>query len=114
MPAIGAALFRKVLPFLFLLVISSCQSKQKNMATQTSVKGILQDSAGRPVPNAVVMIVDGSHEFNDMAAVTNDSGEFALPNVMVPGRYVLQIQGESVTQTMEVNLLDSSALRIRL
>ncbi len=84
------------------------------MATQTSVSGILQDSAGRPVSNAVVMIVDGSHEFNDMAAVTNDSGEFALPNVMVPGRYVLQIQHENGSQTREVNLSDTSALKIRL
>jgi hypothetical protein len=49
-----------------------------------------------------------------MAAVTNDSGEFALPNVVVPGRYVLQIQGENGTHTKEVNLSDTSALKIRL
>ncbi len=115
MPVIGAALYRKVLPFLFLLTaFFACQPNQNNMANQTSVKGVLEDSTGRPVPNAVVMIVDGSHEFTDMAAVTNDSGEFALPNVVVPGRYVLQIQGENGTHSREVNLADSSSLRIRL
>lgn len=82
------------------------------MEQRISVKGSLQDSMGRPLGNAVVMITEGSHEFNDMASVTNDSGEFYLSNIVVPGRYVLQIEGASQTKKKEVNLTDSSSLQL--
>jgi hypothetical protein len=102
------------LPFFLLLFAVSCKSKHPQMEQRLSVKGILLDTAGRPVPNAVVMIADGSHEFNDMASVTNDSGEFYLSNVVVPGRYVLQIEDNSGTKTKEVNLTDTSSIRLTL
>lgn len=82
------------------------------METRTSVKGILQDSTGRPVAHAVVMITGGSHEFNDLASVTNDSGEFYLSNVVVPGSYMLQIEGNSQSKTKEVTLSDSTPIRL--
>lgn len=82
------------------------------MEKRFSVKGILQDATGRPLGNAVVMITDGSHEFNDMASVTNDSGEFYLSNVVVPGRYVLQIEGANQSKTKEVNLTDSTSIML--
>ncbi|HVF96129.1 MAG TPA: carboxypeptidase-like regulatory domain-containing protein [Flavisolibacter sp.] len=82
------------------------------MEKRSSVKGILRDASGQPVKEAVVMITDGSHEFNDMASVTNDSGEFYLSNVVVPGRYTLQIAGPAQTVTKEVSVTDSSAINI--
>ena len=82
------------------------------METRISVKGILQNTAGRPVKDVVVMIAGGSHEFNDMASVTNNSGEFYLSNVVVPGTYTLQIQGDTQSKTTEVHLSDSSTIRI--
>lgn len=102
------------LPFLLLLLtIFSCTSNEAKVETRLSVKGILQDTAGRPIANAVVMITGGSHEFNDMASVTNDSGEFYLSNVVVPGRYTLQIEGENGTKKEEVDLKDSTAFHLR-
>ena len=83
------------------------------MSTRTSVTGTLQDSAGQPVKEAVVMITSGSHEFNDIASVTNNSGEFRLSNVVIPGTYVLQISGNNQTQTREISLTDSSNIRIK-
>jgi hypothetical protein len=88
----------------FLYAIYSCNSKTKSMETRGSVKGILKDESGKPVRDAIVMIVDGSSDFNDMASVSNDEGEFYISNVVIPGRYVLQIQGNDQQKRKEVNL----------
>lgn len=82
------------------------------METRSSVKGVLQDASGKPVKEATVMITGGSYEFNDMASVTNDSGEFYLSNVVVPGTYTIQIEGANKSITKEVILKDSSTIRI--
>ncbi len=79
---------------------------------RTSVKGVLHDTAGRPVKEAVVMIVDGSSEFNDIASVTDDSGVFYLSNIAVPGRYVLQIQGANGSKTTEVHLQNNEPIEV--
>jgi hypothetical protein len=82
------------------------------MSTQT-VKGILSDQSGRPVSDAIVMIVDGSSDFNDIASVSNEKGEFYISNVAVPGRYVLQIQNGGNQMKKEVQLTSSdSTVRI--
>ena len=83
------------------------------MESRSSIKGILQDSAGRPLSNAVVMITGGTHSFNDMASITNDSGEFYLSNVVVPGAYTLQIEANNESKKKEVNVSDTQTLRIR-
>jgi hypothetical protein len=83
------------------------------METRGTVKGILTDSSGKAVNDAIVMIVDGSSEFNDMASVSNDKGEFYLSNIVLPGRYVLQIQDNSHKVNKEVNLQSKdSVLRV--
>ncbi|MDB5191871.1 MAG: hypothetical protein JWQ96_1434 [Segetibacter sp.] len=74
------------------------------METRGTVKGILHDSSGTPIPHAIVMIVDGPSDFNDMASVSNDNGEFYISNVVIPGRYVLQIQENNQQKRKEVNL----------
>ena len=74
------------------------------MESRGTVKGILQDSSGRPVTDAIIMIVDGSAAFNDIASVSNEKGEFFISNVVLPGRYVLQIQNNSQQKQQEVNL----------
>ena len=62
--------------------------------------------------NAVVMVTGGSHEFNEIASVTNANGEFSLPSLVVPGRYTLQIEGENRSVTKEVDLRDSTTIRL--
>ncbi len=103
-----------ILPSLFLLfviIVAILQfKKEKKMPVSSSVKGIVQNKAGRPVAGAIVMITKGSHGFNDMASVSNEQGEFFLSNIVIPGQYVLQIQHDngSVTKTINVQSADSS------
>lgn len=82
------------------------------METRSSVRGVLRDASGRPVKEATVMITGGSHEFNDMASITNDSGEFHLSNVVIPGEYTLQIEGNGQSITKQVNLKDTSDISV--
>ena len=98
--------------FLFCL-LQACQQKTTKMETRLSVKGYLQDASGKPIPGAVVMITDGTFEFNDMASVTNDSGEFNLSNIVVPGNYTLQIEANNQSKTKKVNLSGSDAITIQ-
>src|SRR5829696_1184229 len=88
--------------FFLLFIAVSCNSKPTVMENRLSVKGILQDSSGQPIRDAAVMITDGPHEFNDMASMTNDSGEFYLSNIMVPGKYTLQIEANNQSKKKEV------------
>ncbi|HVE62119.1 MAG: carboxypeptidase-like regulatory domain-containing protein [Chitinophagaceae bacterium] len=80
------------------------------METRGSVKGILQDESGKPVQDAIVMIVDGPSDFNDIASVSNEKGEFYISNVVIPGRYVLQIQGNDQQKRKEVNLSSTDSV----
>jgi Carboxypeptidase regulatory-like domain len=101
-----------ILSLLFIVTVIftllQCNNK-KNMAVRKSVKGIIQNKAGEPVTDAIVMIIDGSEEFNDIASVSGDDGEFFLSNIVVPGRYVLQIQhkGNAITKEINVQLADT-------
>ena len=83
------------------------------METRISVRGVLQDATGKPIANATVMIVDGSSEFNDIASITNDSGEFHLSNLVVPGNYTLQIEANNQSKTRQVNLTGGDTITIR-
>lgn len=74
------------------------------METRGTVKGILRDETGKPVSGAIVMIVSGTSEFNDLASVSGDNGEFQLSNIVIPGSYVLQIQNNNQQKRKEVNL----------
>lgn len=74
------------------------------MVTTGSVKGILKNKQGMPVADAAVMIREGSHEFNDMASISNAQGEFFVSGIAIPGTYVLQINHSSGTTTKEINI----------
>jgi Carboxypeptidase regulatory-like domain len=92
-----------------VIITSLIQYKKQKMPARSSVKGIVQNKAGRPVADAIVMITKGSHEFNDMASVSNEKGEFFLSNIVIPGQYVLQIQHNNgnVVKTINVQSADS-------
>lgn len=98
---------------LFLFLPFACKPKQPKMETRLSIKGFLKDAAGRPVRDATVMIADGNHEFNDMASITNDSGEFRLSNVVVPGTYTLQIEANNESKRKQVNLTGADVITIK-
>ena len=80
------------------------------METKATVKGILHDQSGKPINDAIVMIVSGPGEFNDLASVSNENGEFKLPNVVIPGNYVLQIQNDGQQKTKQVNFQNKDTI----
>jgi hypothetical protein len=96
------------------LLLASCHSTNNKMETG-SVKGILSDSAGSPVEDAVVMIVEGPGDFNDIASVSNENGEFYMSNIEIPGQYVLQIRRNDSMIKKQVNVQSKdSVLKINL
>lgn len=84
--------------------------KTKKMETRGSVKGILKNNTGKPVADAVVMIKDGSHEFNDIASVSNSQGEFFVSGIVIPGTYTLQIEHATGSITKEINVQSADSV----
>ena len=75
---------------ILLLCFCNCNhSNNKNytMPIIKSVKGTAYNQQGKPLTDAVVMITDGSHSFQDMASISNEKGEFYLDNLTLPGSY---------------------------
>ena len=89
---------------LFVIITLLHYTKNSTMDTNSSVKGIILNSAGMPVTDAIVMIKEGSHEFNDMASVSNENGEFFVSNIFIPGRYVLEIKHNDSSITKEIDI----------
>ncbi|RPD46005.1 hypothetical protein DRJ53_14615 [Paracnuella aquatica] len=100
-----------IIPAFFLFI--GCIAKSDKMATTGTVKGILVNSSGQPIADAVVMVAGGTGSFTDMAAITDENGAFYLSNITLPGSYSLQVQtgGASVQKNVQ---LTSSADTIRL
>lgn len=73
-----AGLILMILLFLALLMVFYPTSKSGKMQTRSSVKGIVYDTAGMPVENATVMIIDGADDFEDIASISNEKGEFFI------------------------------------
>jgi Carboxypeptidase regulatory-like domain len=74
------------------------------MEMRGSIKGVLKTNAGMPVSDAVIMIKEGSHEFNDIASVSNSDGEFYVSGIVIPGRYTLQVEHANGSFTKEINV----------
>jgi hypothetical protein len=84
-------------------------------STTTSVRGVLYKSAtGAPVEGAIVMIAEGSYEHPDIAAQTDEQGNFSLPDLQVPGTYTLLINYSNESKRLTVNITKDSVLRIPL
>lgn len=101
----------------FLIAYWSIQNNNLHMSTGTtaSVKGVLYESAtGAPVAGAIVMITEGSYEHPDIAAQTDDQGNFSLPALRIPGSYTLLINYSNQSKTVNVNIANDSVLRIPL
>jgi hypothetical protein len=106
-----ATKWRRVkLPAIIFVYVNFNGNKKNNMQTTGSVKGILKDKQGMPVADAAVMIKEGSHEFNDMASISNGQGEFFVSGIVIPGRYVLQIEHGNGTTIKEINVQSKDTL----
>ncbi len=104
-----ALILLSLISAIFIIVFFQTNKKSK-MQTTGSVKGILKNKQGMPVADAAVMIKEGSHEFNDMASVSNGQGEFFVSGIVIPGRYVLQIEHSSGTTVKEINVQSNDTL----
>jgi uncharacterized GH25 family protein len=85
----------------FFIFVSCNNQPQQHMQTAKSIKGILLDSSGKPVANAVIMVIDAPQEFNDIASVSNERGEFSLLD-STPGKYTIQINYDNQSTNKEV------------
>jgi Carboxypeptidase regulatory-like domain len=99
-------IFVLLIIIVFLLYIN----QEKKMENRGTIKGILQNTSGQPIADAVVMIKEGSAAFNDIASVSNEQGEFFVSGIVIPGRYVLQIQHENGTITKEINVSSADTI----
>lgn len=112
-PLPGAGTLKTALLFFVLLSLQACTSNNSHMETRTTVKGILHDASGKPVSNAIVMIAQGRHPHHDIASVTNDSGEFYLSDIVVPGDYVLLIKTDSGSRQQSVSLTGDEQIQLQ-
>ena len=72
------------------------------MPGKVTISGVVTDQSLQPQEDVIVMIIDGSHEFPDLAAVTNEKGQFQLPGLETPGDYTLQFKKDEKTQTKKI------------
>ena len=85
----------------FFIFVSCNNQPHQHMQTTNSIKGILKDSAGKPVANAVIMVIDAPQEFSDIASESNERGEFSLLDSK-PGKYTIQINHDNILVNKEV------------
>lgn len=74
---------------------SGCVSQGKRTG---SIEGIVTDSEGDPVAELRVFIVSGTTSFQEIAAITNEEGQYAIGNVP-PGTFevaVYNTEGERI------------------
>jgi hypothetical protein len=96
---------------LFAVIITPVNFKaEKKMEKHGSIKGILKNKAGIPVGDAIIMIKESNHEFNDIASVSNSDGEFFVSDIVIPGRYVLQVQHDTGSFTKEINVTSADTV----
>jgi len=101
----------------FLIAYWLIKSNNYYMTAQstTSVRGVVYKSAtGNPVEGAIVMVAEGSYQHSDIAAQTDEQGNFSLPNIQVPGTYTLQINYSNESKRVTVNVAKDSVLKIPL
>jgi hypothetical protein len=96
----------------YFLLFLSCQSQtMSTQSTKKSITGIIKNSEGKPLEDAIITITQGSSEFPDIASVSDSNGNFSLQIVQVPGTYTIQAnyQGNAKQKTF---VLDSSSASI--
>jgi len=80
------------------------------------ISGFVRDARGQPVADARVYFRSGPEPLPDIAALTNDAGEFSL-SVPAAGTYVLEVSADGFapeTTTAAVEGRKSEAMIIRL
>lgn len=79
-------------------------------AGEASVTGLVSAS-GRPLAEAVVMIVQGSAGHPDIAALSNEDGQYRLGG-LAPGSYTVEAQAGQRSQRARVTVGAGQAARL--
>jgi Carboxypeptidase regulatory-like domain len=95
------------IPLFYFCYCQPPAKKPSDMTTTKSIKGTLYNQQGKPVTDAVIMITGGSHSFMDIAAVSNERGEFFLDNLSVPGEYSIQVNWEGELFNKNIRLKET-------
>lgn len=78
------------------------------------ISGIVRGPDGQPVPNARVYFTSGPVPLPEIAAITDDRGEFSL-TAPVPGEYVIQGAADEFTsRSSKVKVKGNAPVRVEL
>jgi hypothetical protein len=80
------------------------------------IRGVVRDAAGSPIPAARAYFVGGPEPFPDIAALTDQSGEFTL-SAPAPGTYRIECAADGFSSRLtavDVEEDEETRLEIRL
>lgn len=98
----------RLLSILGLLLLAQCGRPTPQTMQTHSIEGIVTDQSGSPIPGVMVAIVDGSSPYPDIAAVTNDKGEFSFGSLK-SGEYTVQAIREGVSKQVKTSVKNENA-----
>jgi hypothetical protein len=80
------------------------------------IRGVVRDPAGSPIPQARAYFVAGPEPYADVAALTDEGGQFTL-SAPTPGAYRIECAAEGFSSrvaAVEVGVDEETRLEIRL
>jgi hypothetical protein len=80
------------------------------------IRGVVRDPSGSPIPEARAYFVGGPEPFPDIAALTNEQGEFTL-SAPAPGTYRIECAAEGFSSrptAVDIGEDQETGLEIRL
>jgi|GEM_PF-1760439 len=93
---------------LCFLMVSCAQNTPKTVQQKFfSIQGIVTNQQGKPIAGVAVAIVEGTASWPEIAAVTNEKGEFSLGN-LANGSYTVQAMFAGNTERVPALLKDAN------
>lgn len=97
-----------------LLILSHCGQPTPQTMQTYSIEGIVTDRSGLPMPGVMVAIVDGTSSYPDIAAMTNNKGEFSF-GPLNNGEYTVQAFREGLSKQAKASIKNENVkMTIRL
>lgn len=98
-----------------VLTLCRCSQTAPHTTMQTySIEGVVTDRSGLPMPGVMVAIVEGTASYPDLAAMTNQQGQFSFGSLQ-KGEYTVKVFRESLSREEKVRITNENAkITIRL
>ncbi len=93
----------QLLSILGLLLLGQCGQPTPQTMQTYSIEGVVTDQSGLPISGVMVAIVDGTSSYPDIAAVTNDKGEFSF-GPLKSGEYTVQAMREGQSKQVKASV----------